>query len=449
MSNTKHDIAIVSLSGRFPGARSIDEYWDNLCAGKESITFFTDEQLIQAGIPANVVKNPKYVKASPLLENIDLFDAKFFHFLPHEAETIDPQQRLLLECAWELLEKAGYPPDTYSGKIGMFCGSGGVVSSYFSEYLLKNPEIQGTTASFEHLGNDKDFIATRVAYKLNLRGPSITVQTACSTSLVTVHLACKSILNGECDMAIAGGVSIRVPQVTGYFRQKGDIYSEDGHCRPFDANASGVVFGSGIGLVLLKPLRKAILDHDLIYAVIKGSAVNNDGGHKVSYMASSAIGQSDCIEAALKQTGTNPATISFVETHGTGTLMGDPVEISALTKVFREYTKKNKFCALGSVKANVGHLDIASGIASFIKTVLCIHHKKIPPCVNFNHPNPKINFEKTPFYVNTKLLNWATAKRKRRAGINSLGIGGTNAFCVLEEPPTISIGKKESYKSSY
>lgn len=430
-----NDIAIIGLSCRFPGAKSIEQYWENLSTGKETITFFSQEELVKAGVPESVVKDPYYVKASPTLDHVELFDAKFFQYSPREAELLDPQQRLLLECAWETLEHAGCVPNTFPGTIGVFCGAGGVVSSYFVECLKAMPDIQGKTTSTVHLGNDKDFVSTRISYKLDLKGPSLDVQTACSTSLVSVHLACQSILQGECDMALAGGVSIRIPQRNGYKWEKGEIFSADGHCRPFDADAQGTLFGSGVGLVLLKRLDKAIQDGDYIYAIIKGSAINNDGGHKVSYLAASAAGQVDCMTKALKAARVDPATISFVEAHGTGTIMGDPVEVSALTQTFRKHTQKTQYCALGSVKSNVGHLDTAAGIASLIKAVLAIYHKKIPPTIHFKKANPKINFSTSPFYVNDQLIDWPVEQIPRRAAINSLGIGGTNAFMILEEAP--------------
>jgi len=437
-------IAIIGMAGRFPGARSITEYWENLCAGKESITFFSDEELRQAQIPEEMINDPDYVKASPILTDIDLFDAGFFNYSPREASALDPQQRLLLECAWETLEDGGYSPDKFQGDIGMFAGSGGVVTTYLLRYLDEYPEVRGMSGSIQHLGNDKDFISTRVSYKLDLKGPSLGVQTACSTSLVTVHLACQSLLNGECDMALAGGVNIRIPHISGYLRQEGDIFSADGHCRAFDANATGILFGSGVGLVLLKPLENAIRDGDSIFAVIKGSAINNDGGKKMSYTASSSTGQVRCISEALSVADVDPETIFYIETHGTGTTMGDPVEVSALTKVFRRRTEKKGFCGIGSVKSNVGHLEAVAGIASLIKTALAIRHKKIPPSINIETLNPKIDFDNSPFYVNTMLRDWPTTKVPLRAGVNSLGIGGTNAFLILEEPPKITEKSKKA-----
>lgn len=448
-SELNDDIAVVGLGGRFPGATSVDEFWSNLCEGKETISFFTDEELLAAGIPSEVVNDPAYVKASPVLADIDKFDAKFFQYSPREAQALDPQQRVFLETAWATLEDGGYTQATDELSIGVFAGSGGVVTSYLLAYLDQHPEIRGMTGGFQHLANDKDFMATRVSYKLDLKGPSINVQTACSSSLVAVHMACQSILNGECHMALAGGVNIRVPHQAGYFRQEGDIFSPDGHCRAFDAHADGIVFGSGIGVVLLKPLSDAIRDNDLIYAVIKSSAINNDGGKKISYTASSQVGQKRCMLDAFRVAGIDPCSIGYIEAHGTGTAMGDPVEVSALTEVFRTQTDKTQFCGIGSVKSNVGHLDTASGITSFIKTVLCLFHKKIPPSINFKTPNPKIDFKNSPFYVVRNLSDWPSCSTPRRAGVNSLGIGGTNAFVLLEEAPEPKIKTPSEIDDQY
>ena len=435
------DIAIIGLAGRFPGAKNIEEFWKNLCSGIETTKFFTKEELLAAGVSAELLNDPDYVMASPTLDGVELFDAEFFGYSRREAEYMDPQQRIFLETAWSTLENAGYSTEAYPGSIGIFAGSGGVVTSYLLQCLDSFPEIRGKTGGFQHLGNDKDFLTTRASYKLNLRGPSVAVQSACSTSLVSLHMACQSVLSGECDMAMAGGISVRIPQQTGYLRQEGDIYSKDGHCRAFDADASGIVFGSGVGLVLVKKLEDAIQDKDQIYAVIKGSAINNDGGAKMSYTASSASGQVRCMTEALTLSDIDPSTIEYVEAHGTGTAMGDPVEVNSLTQAFRKWTDKKSFCALASVKSNLGHLDVAAGITSLIKVVLSLHHQKIPPTINFSVPNPKINFENTPFFVNVELKNWERKDYPRRAAVNGLGIGGTNAFFILEEAP-----EKEIYE---
>ncbi|MCB0193851.1 MAG: SDR family NAD(P)-dependent oxidoreductase [Anaerolineae bacterium] len=444
-----NDIAIIGVAGRFPGAKNVREFWQSLIEAKEGITFFSEEELVREGIPPAVVHHPDYVKASPILQDIEFFDAAFFGYSPREAEAMDPQHRLLLECAWATLEDGGYAPDSYQGAIGVYAGSGGSISSYLLAYLDHNPSVRGATGSYHHLGNDKDFLTTRISYKLNLRGPSIAVQTACSTSLVAVHLACQSLLSGECDMALAGGVSIRIPHQTGYFWEKGHIFSKDGHIRAFDEKAQGTIFGSGLGLVLLKPLENAIADNDSIYAVIKGSALNNDGGEKTSYMATKLAGQVNCMLEALAVAEVEPETLSFIETHGTGTAMGDPVEVKALAQAFRTATDKKGFCSLGAVKNNVGHLDTAAGITSLIKVALALRHKRLPPTINFESPNPRIDFENSPFYINTEVQEWKQSTGPRRAGVNSLGIGGTNAFVVLEESPCEPAGISESTRPYY
>ena len=359
----------------------------------------------------------------------------FFKIPPVEAELMDPQIRLLLQCAWETLEDAGHATKSPQN-IGVFTGMGGISTNYYSNFINVNNQLEKTTASPTHLGNDKDYLSTYISYKLNLTGPSMTIQTACSTSLVTVHQACMSLFNNECDMALAGGANIRIPHIQGYHYKKEHIFSKTGHIRSFDENADGVVFGSGYGLVLLKKLENAIEDRNHIYAIIKGTAISNDGKDKISYAAASLKGQQRCIDAALKKAHVDAATIGFVESHGTGTYMGDPIEIAALTKAFSQNTQDTdakSYCALGAVKANIGHLDAASGIAGFIKAVLTVYHGVIPPIVNYNKPNPRIKFESVPFYVNNTLTRWKNGNQLRRAGVNSVGIGGTNAFTVLEQ----------------
>jgi len=349
---------------------------------------------------------------------------------------MDPQQRLLLETAWEAFEDAGERPGNSQRPVGVFVGSGGVVSSYLVDRLGFSEELPGATGGIAHMGNDKDFASTRISYKLNLTGPSINVQTACSTSLVAVHLACQAILGGECDMALAGAATVRVPQRVGYLSIKGGILSPDGHCRAFDADAKGTVFGSGVGVVLLKDLATAIADRDHIYAVIRGSAINNDGAEKVSYTASSVSGQARAMVEAMAVAEVSPDDVGYVECHGTGTIVGDPLEIDALSRAFRTGTERRGFCAVGSVKTNIGHIEQAAGVASLIKAALALHHGKIPPSLNFRAPNPKIDFAASPFFVNTECREWPRDERPRRAAVNSLGLGGTNAFVVLEEPPT-------------
>jgi phthiocerol/phenolphthiocerol synthesis type-I polyketide synthase E len=430
--NSDLDIAVIGMSAHFPGAKTAEEFWRNLRSGTESITFFSDNELLEAGVDPALLKNPNYVKAAPLLDNVEYFDAPFFKFSPREAEITDPQHRIFLECAWEALENAGYDPERYGGSIAVYAGAS------MNTYFLFN----GLGASFRVpdmallMGNDKDFLTTRVSYKLNLKGPSVAIGCACSTSLVAVHIACQSLLNQDCDMALAGGVSIQVPQKTGYLYQEGDIGSPDGHCRTFDANAQGTIFGSGVGVVLLKRLNDAIADGDSIHAVIKGSAVNNDGSGKVGYTAPGVDGQTSVFLQAMTNAGVSADTISYVEAHGTGTALGDPIEVTSLTRAFRAHTDKKGYCAIGSVKTNIGHLDVAAGISGFIKTVLALEHKMIPPTLHYQKANPEIDFENSPFYVNNKLMAWESPY-PRHAGINSFGIGGTNAHIILEEAPVI------------
>lgn len=428
------DIAIIGLSCRFPGASTAEDYWMNLCQGIESITFFSDQELVAAGVDPSLLASPNYVKAAPILRDIEMFDASFFGYSPKDAALMDPQQRLFLEVCWETFENAGYDPAAYPGKVGVLSSAGGVVTSYLLT-KLHHADLVGPTASTSHINNDKDFLSTRVSFKLNLRGPSFTIQSACSSSLVAVHQACQSLRFGECDMMLVGGSVVRVPQVDGYLAEKRNLYSLDGHCRPFDAVGQGTIFGSGVGAVLLKPLEQAVADRDHIFAVIKGTAANNDGSAKISYTAPSLGQQSQAVADALKSAGVSADSVGYVECHSTGTTVGDPLEIEALTMAFRKETKRKQYCAVGSVKANIGHPEQAAGIAGLIKTALVLHHKRIPPSINFETPNPRIDFESSPFYVNTKLQDFPLADTPRRAGLNSLGIGGTNIFVVLEEAP--------------
>ena len=434
LDNSLTGFAIIGMTGRFPGAKNIDEFWQNLRDGVEAVSFFSDEELIDAGIDPELLKNPNYVRAAAVLDDIDRFDADFFDFTPREAEVTDPQHRLFLECAWEVLEQVGYSPEMDSSRIGLFAG----VSH--SSYLFNNLSLNWGQAGdgYEKLiANDKDFLTTRVSYKLNLTGPSISVQTACSTSLVAVQLACQSLLTYQCDLTLAGGATVHVPTKTGYLYQEGGILSPDGHCRAFDADARGTIGGSGVGVVVLKRLEEAIADGDQIYAVIKGSAINNDGSIKVGYTAPSVEGQTEVIAEALALADIDPATITYVEAHGTGTSLGDPIEMAALTQAFRASTAKTEFCAIGSVKTNVGHLDAAAGVTGLIKTALALKHQQIPPSLNLVSPNPQIDFANSPFYVNTTLADWETNGVPRRAGVSSFGIGGTNAHVVLEEAPQL------------
>ncbi|HSP79768.1 MAG TPA: polyketide synthase, partial [Myxococcaceae bacterium] len=398
-------IAIIGLAGRFPGARTVDELWKNLREGVESITFFSDEELLKAGVDPSLVRAPNYVKACGILGDTDQFDAGFFGLNPREAALMDPQHRLFLECAWEAMEGAGYSPDRQPGRVGVFAGMS------MNTYLLTNvyPHLSHV-ASVESLqasiGNDKDSLTTEVAYRMNLKGPAVTVQSSSSTSLTAIHYACQSLLNYECDMALAGGVSIHFPEKAGYLYYEGGTTSPDGHCRTYDAKAAGFVSGHGAGVVTLKRLADAVEAGDTIYAVVKGSAVNNDGSVKVSYMAPSVEGQAEVIALAQAVAGVEPDSIGYVEGHGTGTLMGDPIEVAALTQAFRAGTDKKGFCALGSVKTNIGHLDSAAGVTGFIKTTLTLHHRQIPPNLHFEEPNPGIDFANSPFYVNTRLADW-------------------------------------------
>jgi len=427
-----YDIAIVGMSGRFPGASNITEFWENLRDGVESISFFSDEELLAAGLDKATLNEPAYVKAGGSLEGVELFDASFFGFNPREAEILDPQQRVFLESAWESLEQAGYDPETFQGLIGVYAGTS--MSSYLYN-VYSNPELVGLIGDFQvQLGNDKDNLPTSVSYKLNLKGPSIAIQTACSTSLVAVCVACQSLLSYECDMALAGGVRISLPQTNGYLHQEGGIMSPDGHCRAFDAGAQGTIGGNGVGIVVLRRLQDALDDGDFIHAVIKGTAINNDGSLKVGYTAPSIEGQAQVITIAQAVGSIDPRTVTYIEAHGTGTDLGDPIEIAALTQAFHAGTDATGYCAIGSVKTNIGHLDTAAGVAGLIKTVMALKHKAIPPSLNFVQPNPKIDFAQSPFYVNDRLSRWE-AKVPRRAGINSFGIGGTNAHVIVEEAP--------------
>jgi non-ribosomal peptide synthase protein (TIGR01720 family) len=429
-------IAIIGMAGRFPEASDIQSFWQNLQDGVESLSLFTDEELVAAGVSPTLVNDSNYVKVSGILENIDLFDAAFFDLNPKETELIDPQHRLFLECAWSAMENAGYDSSKCDSRIGVYAGAS--LNNYLS-FDLNNDQLGSGKSYQKMIGNDKGFLSTRVSYQLNLTGPSITVQTACSTSLVATTLAYQSLQNYQCDLALAGGVSVRVPQKTGYFYEPGGPLSPDGHCRAFDAKAQGTTIGNGVGVVVLKRVQEAIADGDCIYAVIKGTAINNDGAMKVGYTAPSVDGQAEAIAEAIISAEVEPETIDYIEAHGSGTALGDPIEIAALTKVFHASTEKKNFCAIGSVKTNIGHLDAAAGVAGLIKTALSLKHQLIPPSLNFEQPNPQIDFANSPFYVNTKLQEWKTGSTPRRAGVSSLGMGGTNAHIVLEESPTLPV----------
>lgn len=430
------DIAVIGLSGRFPGARTLDAFWHNLSSGVDSIRQFTDDELLAAGVDAALLADPGLVRAGGVLDDIESFDPAFFGLSPMEAAVLDPQQRVFLECAWESLEHAGYDGAAVPGLVGVFAGA--AMSSYLAHAAADATAVQALGDYQILLGNDKDNVPTLVSYKLNLRGPSLAIQTACSTSLVAIAVACQNLLSYQCDMALAGGVRIAVPQAFAHRHQDGGILSPDGRCRPFDAKAQGTVGGNGAGIVVLKRLVDALADGDRIHAVIKSAAINNDGAVKVGYTAPSIEGQAQVIAMAQAAGRIDPRTIRFVEAHGTATELGDPIEVAALTQAFRLGTREREFCALSSVKANVGHLDTAAGVAGFIKAVLALEHRRIPPALHFDAPNPKIDFAQSPFYVNTELLPWEPNGMPRRAGVSSFGIGGTNAHVIVEEAPPLS-----------
>jgi phthiocerol/phenolphthiocerol synthesis type-I polyketide synthase E len=426
-------IAVVGMAGRYPQAWNIAEFWNNLVEGKECVTFFSEDELRAAGISPDLLSRSNFVKAQGVCPGTFLFDAPFFSYTPREAEFLDPQQRVFLECTWEALEDAGYDASAYPGRIGLFAGCG---ATHYLAQLMNVPGIHKLADAFTLATyNDKDFLATRVGYKLNLRGPCISVQTACSTSLVSIVMACQSLLSFQSDIAMGGGVTLITQETGGYLYQEGGIHSPDGHCRAFDADARGIVGGAGAGVVVLKRLEDALADRDTIRAVIVGMGINNDGSARVGYSAPGVNGQTAVSSDAIAMAGINPETIQYVECHGTATPMGDPIEIAALTNSFRAYTEKKNFCAVGSVKTNIGHTDAASGVAGFTKTVLALKNKLIPASLHFRKPNPDIDFANSPFYVNTELQEWKTDGSPRRAGVSSFGLGGTNAHVVLEEAP--------------
>lgn len=428
-------IAVIGLAGRFPGAPTVEAFWDNLRRGVESIRVFTQEELAASGVPEDERNAPGYVPAKPVLDDIAGFDAGYFGMSPREAALIDPQQRLFLEICVELLERAALGPGDRRERVAVY---GGVSkNTYLMNNLLTHPELRRSPGALQVLGgNEKDYLATRVSHKLGLRGPSLTVQTACSSALVGVHMACQSLLSGESDYAIAGGVAVDVPHQAGYMYEPGGIFSPDGHCRAFDADARGTVFGQGAGAVLLQRLSDALDDGADVHAVIRGSAINNDGGQKAGFTAPSVEGQSAVIVEALVNAGVDPATVGYVEAHGTGTPLGDPIEVEALTRAFRLWTDRSGYCRIGSVKTNIGHLNAASGIAGLIKAVLAMRHREIPPSLHFTRPNPQIPFERTPFRVAGELTPWTAADGEPlRAGVSAFGIGGTNAHLVLESAP--------------
>ncbi|MBW4721873.1 type I polyketide synthase [Saccharothrix obliqua] len=424
------EIAIIGMACRFPGARDRDEFWRNVRGGVESITRFTTRELADAGVPEDALADPAYVRAQGVLAGADLFDAGFFGLSPKEADLVDPQQRALLECAWEALEDAGWDPARVPGPVGVFAGT------YYNSYLPGLPPTDDPAERFARdIANEKDYVAARIAYKLDLTGPAVTVQSACSTSLVAVHLAGQALLSGGCDLALAGGATVRARQVVGYHHQPGGIFSADGSCRAFDADADGTVPGNGAGVVVLKRLADALADGDTVHAVILGSAIGNDGADRAGFTAPGVTGQAAVIRAAHAMAGTDPASVGYVETHGSATRLGDPIEVEALTRVFRAAGAPAGTCAIGSVKTNIGHTHAASGVAGLIKAALSVRDGVLPPSLHFTRPNPEIPFDRTPFHVNTELRDWPADGRPRRAGVTSLGMGGTNAHVVLEQPP--------------
>lgn len=434
------DIAIVGMAARFPGAANTEQFWANLRAGVESIRQLSEAELLEAGVSHSTLRDPAYVRSCSMLEDIDKFDPAFFGLNARDASIMDPAHRIFLEVAWHAFEHAGYSATPEEGVVGVFATAGAPL--YMMENVRTNRDIMRSVGEFlvRHTGNDMNFLATRVSYEMDLRGPSMNVQTACSSSLVSVHLACQSLARGECDMALAGGSTVLVPHVRGYFFREGEILSPDGHCRPFDAASAGTVFGSGAGAVVLKRLDDALDDGDTIHAVIRGSAVNNDGKVKVSYLAPGVDGQAAVIRAALRDAGVTPDQISYVEAHGTGTLVGDPIEVEALKEAYRSHPARVNACALGSVKSNIGHLGEAAGIASLIKAVMALKHRELPAVLGFNRLNPAIDLSGAPFFVNDRLRPWNTEGR-RYCGVTALGAGGTNCHVVLEEAPEALVGE--------
>nr|WP_107909031.1 polyketide synthase [Streptomyces chartreusis] len=427
-------VAIVGIAGRFPGADDVDSLWAMLLEGREAVQQFTRTELETAGVPSDHMNDPNYRPVAACLADITHFDAACFGISPAEARLMDPQHRIFLECVWAALEDAGAAPYTCQRKIGVFGSS--ALSSYLLHHILPSDEYRGQAHSHHVLmGNDRDFLATSVSYRLGLRGPSMTVQSGCSSSLVAVDMAKTALLAGQCEVAVAGGVRISTPQTAGYHYQSDGTLSFDGHCRPFDAGASGMVRGSGCGVVVLKRLERALADRDNIYAVIAGSAVNNDGALKASYTTPSVAGQVEVIQQALAASSLPAADIGYVEAHGTGVYLGDPIEVTALAQAYTGAPNPMRVCALGSIKANIGHLGSAAGITGLIKAALVLHHQTIPPQINFSKPNPELALTETPFSIHTR--SHQPLRPLRGAAVTSLGIGGTNAHCILAPAPTV------------
>lgn len=428
------DIAIVGMAGRFPGARKVEEYWSNLKAGVCSLTRFGEEELAARGVDAATLADPNFVGASYVLADSEKFDAAFFGYSPREAELMDPQHRVLLECAWAALESSGYDAERHDGLVGVYAGAGN------NTYLIHNIATQPAAAQIlgdkqTVIGNRPDFLASRVSYKLGLEGPALNIQSACSTSLAAVVEACQALLAYQCDTALAGGVAVDGARSKGYVYRPDGIFSPDGHCRTFDARAQGTVGGDGVGMVVLKRLKDAITDNDHIHAVIKGSALNNDGSRRAGFSAPSAATQAAVISTALANADVPAESIGYIELHGTATILGDPIEFSALASAYSGVPEHS--CALGSVKTNIGHLDSAAGVAGLIKAVLAVEHGQLPPTLHFEKPNPRIALDRSPFYVNTELLPWPEGDGPRRAGVSSFGLGGTNAHVILEQAPQV------------
>jgi len=430
------DIAIIGYHGRFPGADHPQAFWRNVRDGVDCLRRFTDEELQAHGVSARDLNDPNYVRVGAVLHDVEGFDAAFFGMTGRDAELMDPQQRLFLEVCWAALEHAGYDPSGTGQRVGIFAGAR--TNTYLFQ-LVAHPDLVESIGAFHlGLGNDLAFMVARVSHCLNLTGPSCALHTACSTSLVAVHLAAQSLLREECRMAIAGGVAVNVPHITGYLAEDGGVLSRDGRCRVFDAGARGTVFGSGVGVVVLKRLTDALDDEDEVHAILKGSAVNNDGAAKASFTAPAVRGQIGVITDALRHAGVSADSLDYVEAHGTGTLLGDAIEVRALTRAFQQHTRRQAFCALGSVKTNIGHLDAAAGVAGLIKVIESLKHEQLPPSLYYEQPNPQIAFYGSPFRVNTTLTPWPRGMRPRRAGVSAFGVGGTNAHAILEEAPVRS-----------
>ncbi len=427
-------IAIVGIAVRMPGAADVRQFWENLKTGKECISLFSKDEMLEAGVSSEMIDLPNYVAAKGILEGVELFDANFFGIAPREAELMDPQHRVLMECAWAAMEDAGYVPEQYPGRIAVFTSAG--MNTYLPVNLMSNPDLLEQVGGFElSIYNDKDFVPTRIAYSMNIKGPAIDIGTACSSSLVSTHLACQHLLTYQSDMALVGGITIHLPQKVGHLHEAGSAYSPDRHCRPFDSTQSGLIDGNGAAVIIVKRLEDALNDGDKIHALIRGSAINNDGSDKVGYAAPSVNGQAEAILEALAVAEVEADSISYVEAHGTSTPLGDPIELAALTQAYRTSTARTGFCGVGSVKSNIGHVDKAAGLAGLIKTTLALEHELLPPSLNWKAPNPKLQIEKTPFYVVHKPQAWTRSAQPRRAGISSFGVGGTNAHAILEEAP--------------